>query len=110
MLMLAASPHMNRAPGGKAAAMGLLGERRISGGQWLALAAALLGWMFDGFEQGIVPLVARPALVDLLQLSADAPSAAGGVPEARSQAPRPVEEQVGFWNGVIGAAWLLGAA
>jgi MFS family permease len=60
----------------------------------LALAAALLGWMFDGFEQGIVPLVARPALVELLDLSADAN----------------VDAQVGVWNGRIVAAWLLGAA
>jgi len=28
----------------------------------LALIAAFLGWMFDGMEMGIFPLVARPAL------------------------------------------------
>ena len=38
-------------------------------GQWLALAAALLGWAFDGFEQGVFPLVARPALIELNGLS-----------------------------------------
>ena len=38
----------------------------IQRGQWLALAAALLGWMFDGFEQGLFPLAARPALGELL--------------------------------------------
>ncbi|MBS0202472.1 MAG: MFS transporter [Planctomycetes bacterium] len=32
----------------------------------MALIAALLGWMFDGFELGLLPLVARPALNDLL--------------------------------------------
>ena len=32
-----------------------------------ALAAAMLGWMFDGFEMGLFPVVARPALHDLLQ-------------------------------------------
>ena len=37
-------------------------ERIAQRGLWMALAAALLGWMFDGFEQGIFPLVARPAL------------------------------------------------
>src|SRR5262245_43645102 len=37
-------------------------------GMWLALMAALLGWMFDGFEMGVFPLVARPALVQLLGL------------------------------------------
>jgi hypothetical protein len=30
------------------------------------LAAAFLGWMFDGMEIGLVPLVARPALRELL--------------------------------------------
>ena len=40
-------------------------------GRWLALAAALLGWMFDGLEMGLFPLVARPALMDLLQLTDD---------------------------------------
>lgn len=45
-----------------------------SRGRWMALTAALLGWMFDGFEMGLFPLVARPALLDLLRdnhLSAD---------------------------------------
>ena len=37
------------------------------GGQWLVLIAALLGWLFDGLEMGLFPLVARPALGDLLQ-------------------------------------------
>ncbi|MBI4605126.1 MAG: MFS transporter [Planctomycetes bacterium] len=31
----------------------------------MALTAALLGWMFDGLEMGLFPLVARPALRDL---------------------------------------------
>ena len=35
-------------------------------GQWLVLIAAFLGWMFDGLEMGIFPLVARPALQDLM--------------------------------------------
>ncbi len=34
--------------------------------QWMVLIAAFLGWMFDGLEQGVFPLVARPALLDLL--------------------------------------------
>ena len=33
--------------------------------RWLVLSAAFLGWMFDGLEMGIFPLVARPALRDL---------------------------------------------
>lgn len=60
-------------------------------GKWLALAAALLGWMFDGFEMGLFPLVARPALQDLL-------SGAGG------------EGAVGLWFGVMTAGFLVGAA
>ena len=35
-------------------------------GLWMALLAAFLGWMFDGFEIGLFPLVARPALIELL--------------------------------------------
>src|ERR1700685_2461443 len=36
----------------------------LSRAQWLVLAAAFFGWMFDGLEQGILPLVGRPALQD----------------------------------------------
>ena len=32
----------------------------------ITLTAALLGWMFDGLEMGLFPLVARPALGELL--------------------------------------------
>jgi MFS family permease len=60
----------------------------------MALAAALLGWMFDGFEMGIFPLVARPALIDVLGLSDTAN----------------VDQLVGLWNGRITAAFLVGAA
>ena len=38
-----------------------------------ALIAALLGWMFDGFEMGLFPLIGQPALRDLL--GAGAPEA-----------------------------------
>lgn len=57
---------------------------------WFTLAAAFLGWMFDGMEMGIFPLVARPALHDML--------AAGG------------DAEVGTWMGRITALFLLGAA
>jgi MFS family permease len=66
--------------------------RGISRGQWLALAAALLGWMFDGFEQGVLGLVGRPALIDVLRLHED------------------VDTLVAFWLSIINASWLLGAA
>ena len=59
----------------------------------MTLAAAFLGWMFDGMEMGIFPLVARPALQEM--------QAAAGV----------VNEQfVQIWMGRITAVFLLGAA
>jgi MFS family permease len=58
--------------------------------QWLVLAAAFLGWMFDGVEQGVFPLVARPALQDLLGTESDA--------------------LLGPWMGYITALFLVGAA
>lgn len=60
-------------------------------GRYLALAAALLGWMFDGLEMGLFPLVARPALRELLPPGTD-------------------EAVVGRWFAVITAGFLLGAA
>ena len=41
-------------------------DGRINRGQWLVLAAAVLGWMFDGVEIGLAPLMGRPALIELL--------------------------------------------
>ena len=40
----------------------LIQQNATTRAQWLVLAAAFLGWMFDGVEMGIFPLVARPAL------------------------------------------------
>ena len=57
---------------------------------WLVLAAAFLGWMFDGLEMGMFPVVARPALSELLKTSSD--------------------QQVGLWMGYITALFLVGAA
>ncbi len=56
----------------------------------LALLAGFLGWLFDGFEIGLFPVVARPALLDML--------GPGG------------EGAVGMWMGRITAAFLIGAA
>src|SRR5262245_46109619 len=58
--------------------------------RWMALIAAFLGCMFDGMEMGIFPLVARPALQDLLGVSGDA--------------------HVGRWMGYVTALFLVGAA
>lgn len=62
--------------------------------QWLVLAAAFLGWMFDGLEMGIFPLVARPALQTMM------PEAAG----------IGQDQFVGAWMGYITALFLVGAA
>src|SRR5512140_1670395 len=56
----------------------------------MVLIAAFLGWMFDGLEQGVFPLVARPALQDLLGATAD--------------------QDLGRWMGRITALFLVGAA
>jgi len=59
-------------------------------GQWAALTAAFLGWLFDGFEMGLFPLVADPALRDLLQTQDSG--------------------ETGKWIGIITAGFLVGAA
>jgi SHS family sialic acid transporter-like MFS transporter len=66
-------------------------ERRgITRAQCLVLIAAFLGWLFDGFEQGLFPVLARPALLSFAPAGSDA--------------------FVGVWMGRITAAFLLGAA
>lgn len=59
-------------------------------GKWMTLVAAFLGWMFDGFEMGLFPLVGRPALVDLL-----------GSSDSKDIDP---------WFGLMIAVFLIGAA
>ena len=65
--------------------------------RYAALVAALLGWLFDGFEMGLFPVISRPALVDLLGY--------GGKVMSAEQ-----EGRVGAFNGIIIAAFLVGAA
>lgn len=59
--------------------------------RWLVLVAAWLGWAFDGVEMGVVPVIARPSLAELLGPSAD-------------------EELIRRWTAVLAIAFLLGAA
>jgi MFS transporter, SHS family, sialic acid transporter len=59
-------------------------------GQWMVLLAAFLGWLFDGFEMGLFPVIARPAL--------------------RSMLVGQGEAAVGHWMGTITALFLVGAA
>ena len=68
----------------------------ISRAHYMALAAALLGWMFDGAEMGVFSMVGRRAVQDLLKGGADAPAVS--------------EATVGLWFGVITAGFLVGAA
>jgi SHS family sialic acid transporter-like MFS transporter len=64
-------------------------------GKWMAFTAAFLGWMFDGMEMGLFPLVGRPALRELLMSDAVGQN---------------VDKAIGSWFGIIIAAFLLGAA
>lgn len=67
-------------------------DTRISGKHYLVLLAAFLGWMFDGFEQGLFPIVARPALQDMFTGTGN------------------VDGFVGEWMGIITATFLVGMA
>lgn len=68
-------------------------NKPISSGQWMALIAAILGWLFDGFEMGLFPIVMKPALTDLLGHG------------------QPVSDQlISKWEGIMHAGFLIGAA
>src|SRR5436190_4002033 len=71
-------------------AAGVPAELRLTRAQWLVLIAAFLGWLFDGFEIGLFPVIARPALKDMFGAGGDALG--------------------GDWMGRITAAFLVGAA
>ncbi len=68
-----------------------MSEPISSRGRKLALIAALLGWMFDGMEMGLFPLVGKDALKELL----------GG---------SPAQDKLDLWYGIITACFLIGAA
>jgi MFS transporter, SHS family, sialic acid transporter len=72
------------------------GNNKLTRGHWLVLAAALLGWMFDGAEQGLFPLVARPAIGELFGYGEQL------LPEQ--------EKHIGKWMGIVTASFLVGAA
>lgn len=63
---------------------------RFSKTQWLVLMAAFLGWMFDGVEMGLIPIVGGPAVQDLLNVNDNS--------------------IVGHWMGRFAALFLTGAA
>ncbi len=57
----------------------------------MTLIAAFLGWLFDGFEMGLFPLIGQPALKDLLGTAAS-------------------PDDANKWFGAIIAVFLVGAA
>src|SRR5580700_6112582 len=59
----------------------------------MVLIAAFLGWMFDGMEMGMFPLIARPALGQM-----------------QPQSGAMSEMFIGHWMGIITALFLFGAA
>ncbi|MFN0056161.1 MAG: MFS transporter [Planctomycetales bacterium] len=65
-------------------------------GRWMALTAALLGWLFDGAEMGLFSMVGRSAIQDLMQY---------GTTPTKEQ-----EGLIGFYFGVVIAVFLVGAA
>ncbi len=75
-------------------------------GKWMALIAAILGWMFDGFEMGLFPLTGRPALTELLTPEITDAMAAADVAAMKATAAK----AAGQWFGVIMAVFLVGAA
>jgi MFS transporter, SHS family, sialic acid transporter len=67
-----------------------------STGKWMALTAALLGWMFDGAEMGLFSMVGRAAIQDLM-----------------GYRPKPTEleeAKIAFYFNVVIAVFLVGAA
>ena len=73
-----------------ATAVSPLNNKRLAA----VLVAAFLGWMFDGMEMGLFPLIARPALLQMQQ-------AHGLIAN---------DAFVAQWMGYATAAFLLGAA
>ncbi|RPI90011.1 MAG: MFS transporter, partial [Planctomycetaceae bacterium] len=65
-------------------------------GRWMALTAALLGWLFDGAEMGLFSMVGRSAMQDLLGF---------GTSPTKEQ-----EGTIGLYFGIVIAMFLVGAA
>ena len=66
-----------------------------SRGYIAALAAAFLGWLFDGFEMGLFPLIGKPMLTDLMP---------------KGMEPAASALWISQWFTVIIAVFLVGAA
>ena len=72
-----------------------MSSSKSSRGQLAALTAAFLGWLFDGFEMGLFPLIGKPMLTDLLP---------------KNLPPAEASLLLGQWFTVIIAVFLVGAA
>ena len=76
-----------------------------------ALLAAFLGWMFDGMEMGLFPLVGRDALSELLHVSEQVEAVATAEGEtAAKELQADLQGRVNLWYGIILACFLVGAA
>ncbi len=65
---------------------------KLKRSHFMVLTAAVLGWLFDGFEMGLFPIVARPALHSMV----------GPIDG--------LDAFVGRWMGYVTALFLIGAA
>ncbi|WP_435017203.1 MFS transporter [Tundrisphaera sp. TA3] len=83
------------------------GESGLRRGRWLALVAAALGWMFDGFEMGLHPLIAHPALRELLGPGVAAELGSGAT---SAEVAARLGVVVNWWNAILTALFLFGAA
>ena len=82
-----------------------------SRGRNLALLAALLGWMFDGMEMGLFPLVGKDAVSELLRVPERIREASLIPGSTEEEAFKKVlQVEVDRWYGVVLAAFLVGAA
>ena len=70
-------------------------SNNASRGYIAALAAAFLGWLFDGFEMGLFPLIGKPMLTDLMP---------------KGMEPAASALWISQWFTVIIAVFLVGAA
>ena len=102
-------------------------ERTAAWGRWLALTAALLGWMFDGAEMGVFSMVGRQAVKDLLRIPDTGPLLPVQVVSSLMQpwgqpwnglgmvagtnaVTKAFEGTIALWFGVVMAGFLVGAA